>query len=619
MQDPQRPAIRGVADIEAIESMPYAQWAGAGSTYDLLRQSAAATPDAAALLYAQDAASPESLLRWSFAELLRDVRRAANLLRSLGVRRGSPVALLVPHVPAAQVALWGAQLAGCAFPINYLLNAEHIAQLLRAAGARVVVALGPCAELPIHETARRAADLAGGVEHLLVVDPDEAQPAADSFQARARAMPDDWPDAEAPGPADLAALYHTGGTTGLPKLLRHTHANEVHTSRAATAYYGFGAGDRILNGFPLFHVAGAFVYGLSCLAAGGGLFIPTLTGLRNAQFVRHAWTWLEHCEVTHLGCVPTALAALLTAPRAPGQASRLRLALTGGSPLPNELAVRFERDTAIPVRNIFGMTECAGIVSIEPAGAPRMPGSVGLRLPYTEVAAIPLDDAGAPRVTRRLGPGQTGMLALRGPHVSPGYLDASRNAGTFTEDGWLLSGDLGHVDADGRLYITGRAKDLIIRSSHNIDPGLIEDAFIAHPSVQACAAVGEPDSYAGELPVVFVALRPGAQVSPEALLRAVAPTIAEPPAVPKRVIVLDELPMTPVGKIFKPALRAAAAERKVRELLAAAVPGVACTVAARDRGGRIAVAVALPAGASPGAARAARAAVAELPVAVEFD
>lgn len=612
-------AIASLADIEAIESQPWSEWASARSTYDLLRQAAAKSPDAPALLYTESADSFDSLRTWSFGQLVREVRQAAQLLRSLGVARGSPVALLSPHTPSAQVALWGAELAGCAFPVNFLLNAEHIAQLLRAAGARVVVALDESPGLPVARSARRAAELAGCVEHIVWIDPSESSPAADSFQTRLRAQPDAWPEEESPGPDDLAALFHTGGTTGLPKLLRHTHANQIHTSRAATAFYDFGAGDRMLNGFPLFHVAGAFVYGLSCLAAGGAVFIPTLTGFRNAEFVRRAWSWFDHCELTHLGCVPTTLAALLTSQRRPREAARLRLALTGGSPLPPELAARFERDTGIPVRSILGMTECAGIVSIEPAVAPRVPNSVGLRLPYTEVAAIPLDDATAPRIARRLPPGESGVLALRGPHVSPGYRDPSRNAGTFTEDGWLLSGDLGHVDAEGRVFITGRAKDLIIRSSHNIDPGLIEDAFCAHPAVLACAAVGEPDAYAGELPVAFVSLKPGARLAGEDLLRAVAPSIAEPPAVPRRVVVLDEMPMTPVGKIFKPALRAQAAERKLRELLAAAAPGLDLAIDAQDRGGRVTAQVRLPAGCPPGLAERLRPAVAELPIAVEFE
>jgi fatty-acyl-CoA synthase len=175
-------------------------------------------------------------------------------------------------------------------------------------------------------------------------------------------------------------------------------------------------------------------------------------------------------------------------------------------------------------------------------------------------------------------------MVVKGPHVSPGYSDPARNGGMF-EGGWLVSGDLGHVDAQGAIHITGRAKDVIIRGSHNIDPGLVEDAFLAHPAVALCAVVGEPDAYAGELPVAFVTLKPGQQIEAAQLLAQVAPTVYERPATPKRVTVLQALPVTAVGKIYKPALRLAAIETKLAEML---VPlGAPVTVAGEDRGGKL--------------------------------
>jgi fatty-acyl-CoA synthase len=152
------------------------------------------------------------------------------------------------------------------------------------------------------------------------------------------------------------------------------------------------------------------------------------------------------------------------------------------------------------------------------------------------------------------------VLRVRGPNVGPGYTDSRRNAGTF-EGGWLVSGDLGHVDAQGRVFVTGRAKDLIIRSSHNIDPGSIEEALLMHPAVQMAAAVGEPDEYAGEVPVAFVVLKPGAGVDATELARFAAERIAERPAVPKRIDVLPALPMTAIGKVYKPGLRLQVAAR----------------------------------------------------------
>ena len=223
-----------------------------------------------------------------------------------------------------------------------------------------------------------------------------------------------------------------------------------------------------------------------------------MLGFRDPAFVARAWPLLAHHKATHLGCVPTTIATLLQKYdqfEQPQSLSAERI-LTGGSPLPAQLAEAMELKTGIPVRNIFGMTECAGVVSVEPAGQPRKPGSVGFALPGSQVRAIPIEsDLDRPLVFCEAG--ETGVLCLKGPHVSPGYLDEQLNRGTFTADGWLVSGDLGHVAPDGRIFLTGRAKDLIIRSGHNLDPQAIEEAFMAHEAVAVCAAVGRRDVLCG--------------------------------------------------------------------------------------------------------------------------
>lgn len=562
-----RHEITSSHDLELIRQQPYDTTVPFRSTAGLLAYSASTYGDAPAI-YFQETASPDDVpLQWSFQQFHDQCIQAANLFRSLGVRENEPVALLVPHIPSALFALWGAQMAGCAFPINYLLTAEHIAELLRKTNTRVVVTLGASEALSINAEARRACELAGCIEHILEIDPDERNPGPESFQRQLAQQPRTG-HFEAELHLDrTAALFHTGGTTGLPKILRHTHRNEVHTSWFGASYYDMKPGDLILNGFPIFHVAGTFVYGLAPLAAGVALFLPTLTGMRNQAFVKNIWAFAERDAITHFGCVPTVLSAFLGVPKTAGQAARVRWALTGGSPLPQELALTFEKQCQIPIRNIFGMTECSGLVSIEPCLAPRRPGSVGIGLPYSTVTAIPLETASNKTLTEFCKPGETGIVVIRGPHVSPGYLDPVHAKGTFTDDGWLISGDLGHIDEDGYIYLTGRSKDLIIRSGHNIDPGLIEEAFMKLPQVSTCAAVGEPDSYAGELPVVFVTLKEGLATTPAELLASAAPYIPERPALPKRVLILDKMPTTPVGKIFKPTLRAMAAKEKVSELI----------------------------------------------------
>lgn len=572
-----------LADIERLERTPLAQTAPHRSPYALIRAAAQRFPEREAFTFLPDAALDTPPVRTTYAALLGQIHRAANLFRALGVGPDDAVALLAPNTPEAHAVLWGAQLAGRVCPINYLLQPEHIAALLKAANARVLVALGPNSELavwPVAEQVVRHHDVPLLQLRVGPGDGPQRVPVLQELLATQSDVLGFEPDLN---PDRVVALFHTGGTTGAPKLAQHTQGNEAHTAWFAHAYYDVDEHAVEINGFPLFHVAGAFVYGLALLAVGARQVLPTLSGMRNAGFVQRYWRFCEREGVTHLACVPTVLASVMAVPVDANMAS-VRAAYTGGSPLPSELAQRFEAATGIPVRNILGMTECAGLVSIEPLRGPRTPGSAGLRLPYTEVHAVPWRDAEA-KLDERCAAGETGVLVLRGPHVSPGYTDAARNAGLF-EQGWIVSGDLGHLDDAGRIHITGRAKDVIIRGSHNIDPGLVEDAFLAHPDVALCAVVAEPDAYAGEVPVAFVTLKPGATLGAEALLTAVAPQVYERPAVPKRVVLLEALPMTAIGKVFKPELRLRAIEIKLAESLREWAPGVSARVQAQERGGR---------------------------------
>jgi fatty-acyl-CoA synthase len=563
--------FRGLADIEALERTPYEEAIHARTTYGLIARAAERFAERTAFTYLPDGELATAPERITYSQLLANIHRAANLFRRLGVGPDDAVAILAPNIPSTQYALWGAQLAGRACPINFMLQPDHVGALLEASGAKVVVALGPNAELDVWSAVQKVPGLAGRTvlriggdfEHALAREPDALQ-----FDPQL-------------APERIAALFHTGGTTGAPKLVQHTHGNEAHTGWFAHRFYGFDEHTVEVNGFPLFHVAGAFVYGLALLAIGATQVLPTVTGMRNAAFLRHYWKFCEREGVTALACVPTILANLCNLP-VDADISRVQVAYTGGSPLPTELAQRFEKTLGIAVRNILGMTECAGLVSIEPFHAPRVPGSAGLRLPYTEVKIAPWAGADV-QLDAQCATGETGVVVLRGPHMSPGYTDAARNAGMF-ERGWLVSGDLGHADAQGYLHVTGRAKDVIIRGSHNIDPGLVEDAFLAHPAVAMCAVVAEPDPHSGEVPAAFVTLKPGVVAVGEAVLAEVAPQVYERPAVPKRVVVLEALPTTAVGKVYKPALRLRATELKLQEVLAAAAPGVALQVRAREKG-----------------------------------
>ncbi len=553
-------AIREPEDLERIESMPYEEYLPHPTVWHALEHSARTWGARPALTYITSADPAADPLRWTYAEFVAQVRRAANLFRSVAGDAPPRVAMLLPNIPQAWFTLFGAETAGVLCPINYLLGPEHVAELVAATGANILVALAPHDELDLSDRVAAVRRACPGLRRVFLVGPGAGE---EDFDSAVASQSGDALDFPPPDRRDaLAALFHTGGTTGRPKLAQHAQGNQLHAALGAAQMYGMQAGDVMVNGFPLFHVAGSFVYGLSTLMVGAELVLPTLLGMRNKAFVERYWEFVDKHQITWLAGVPTVMSTLMSSTPEAHQLRSARAMLTGGSPLPDELAENFERKFGIPVRNIFGMTECAGVISIEPVGGARVRGSCGLPLPYTRVRAI--DAAG-----RALPAGETGVLCVQGPTVGPGYTEPQRNAGTF-EDGWLITGDLGHVDADGRVYITGRAKDVIVRSGHNIDPRLIEDALLRHPAVQMAAAVGEPDEYAGELPVAYVVLHPGATADPAELAASSQQHIPERPAYPKRVEIVEALPLTGVGKVFKPALRMAAIQRAMQDRLARA-------------------------------------------------
>jgi len=258
--------------------------------------------------------------------------------------------------------------------------------------------------------------------------------------------------------------------------------------------------------------------------------------------------------------------------------SSLRYAVVGASPLPKAVRDGFEAATGIQLIEGYGLTEATCATALSFPGRPR-PGSVGQRLPYQDVKVV---EVAADGEWVDLPPGQVGVLTIGGPTVFPGYVvDQGPDVPLLDglgklRDGWLDTGDMARVDDDGFVYLTGRAKDLIIRGGHNIDPATIEETLLAHPAVTDAQAVGRPDLHSGEVPVAFATLVPGATTTAEELLAWAAVHVAERAAAPKAVTVLDTIPVTLVGKPFKPALRAKATREAVAEALrdVAGVTGV---------------------------------------------
>jgi fatty-acyl-CoA synthase len=288
-------------------------------------------------------------------------------------------------------------------------------------------------------------------------------------------------------------------------------------------------------------------------------------GWRNPNAVKNIWALTARFKVEAFSSVPTVLAAALGIPPGDADISSLKFAAGGGSAIPVAVGSAIQERFKLPVLEVYGMTETASVHTIAYASRPIRLGSVGLPLPYSRVRVVKLDAEG--RYERDCAADEIGVVAMAGPGVFSGYLNDVHNKGAFVEPGWVNSGDLGRLDADGYLWITGRAKDLVIRGGHNIDPAPIEDIMFQHPAVGFAAVVGQPDAYAGELPVGYVQLRPGATVAPGELESWVRERTPERAAVPVQVIAIDPMPLTGVGKVFKPKLRWDAAERVFTRLL----------------------------------------------------
>jgi fatty-acyl-CoA synthase len=578
------PTYGGPGDLAAIEEVPLSARGLPPTTYRLLARAARLWPDRVAVSVLPNAARWQEPVARTFATLLADVHRDANVLHSLGVRRTDAVALLSPNCDELITATLAAQLAGIAAPINSGLSVQDAVELLRLSGARVLVAAGPDRAPEVWDNARTMARQAG-IKTLLALRPTGGGAApvelvplrgvrVDHLSALAAHESRDAYVGEPPRATDLAALFHTGGTTGTPKLAAHTHANEVSDAWMIAAIGVLDSDSVAFAGLPLFHVNALVVTLLAPLFKGQRVVWAGPLGYRDPRLLADFWKIVERYRVAFMSGVPTIYAALADRP-VDADISSLRFALVGASPLPPAVRERFESTTGVSLLEGYGLTEgtCASARSFldHPVA-----GAVGQRLPYQQLKTVEITADGDEVECRT---GQVGVLTIAGPTVFPGYVVGRGPDGPVLDGlgrlrhGWLDTGDLAWLDGDGFVHLAGRAKDLIIRGGHNIDPAVIEDALMAHPAVSAAHAVGRPDVHAGEVPVAFVTLVPGAEATAPELCAWSALRVPERAAAPRSVTVLDVLPVTHVGKPFKPALRALAARDAVADALRA-VPGV---------------------------------------------
>lgn len=581
--------VQTLDDIESLERVPLSERDLASSTYEALRQAAEYTPQAPALSFFADAADFKRTYEWNYSQLFADITRAANAFHDLGIKPGEVLAFILPNLPETHFTIWGGEAAGIVMAINPLLEARQMAGLLNAAKVSVVVTLAPTAGSDLWPKLSSQLDQLPTLRSVVWVsmEPYVAEPVRGALKAVALKerglhrgiVIHDWQSLMNTQPHthlksgrqirqdDCSSYICTGGTTGLPKIAARTHGSEVFNAWAVSAHLQPRSGGQVIFcGLPLFHVNGQLVTGLTPWTQGDHVILGTPQGYRGEGVIPRFWEMVEHFGINLFSGVPTVYAALLQNEWQGRDLSSLRFAMCGAAPMPAELFREFERRTGVKILEGYGLTEGACVSSINPPHGERRIGSIGIRIAYQNMRAVLLDDSG--EYLRDADVDEIGLITISGPNLFEGYLEERHNQGLWIDiDGqrWLNTGDLGRQDAQGYFWLTGRKKELIIRGGHNIDPKQIEEALQAHPAVALAAAIGSPDAYSGEVPVAYVQLRPGHTCNAEELESFAQLNISERAAVPKRIEILETLPLTAVGKIFKPALQQREIARVVQQ------------------------------------------------------
>lgn len=461
----------------------------------------------------------------TYAQLELRARAFASLLAERGVKRGDVVAIMLPNSVAFVVALFGSWLAGAAVtPVNPTFTAREFDYQVTDAHAVVVVGALP----------------AGSEVDVPLVS------AAEVVAASGDDKPFTW---DSIAPDDIALIIYTSGSTGRPKGVLLDHNNLTHMATMIAAQNELTVNDHCLLILPLFHVNSICASLLASLSAGAQ--VTLLERFDPDTFIDA----VNRLHPTYFSAVPAILARLVEQPAdREFDTSSLRFALCGAAPASLELLAKCEQRFGIAILEGYGLTEGTCASAANPLSGLRKQGTVGPALAGQRI--IVADAEGNP-----VPVGERGEVLISGPTVMRGYLNNPEATAAAIRDGWLHTGDVGILDADGYLTLVDRLKDMIIRGGENIYPKEIEAMLATHPSVLESAVVGIPDDTYGELPYAQVVLDPNAPPVTSDELLAHARTGLTKVKVPVAIEIVADLPRNPVGKIDKPGLRRLLAER----------------------------------------------------------
>ena len=572
-----------IQDTIAIESeMPWAERDVPKTLYELLSNTKAKNANGNAVTFQLLSGPTDKAETLTWAELHARTCQVANMFRDLGVGENDVVACILPNCNETVLTLLGGAIAGIINPINPLLEPEQIGAILRETKAKVVVTLKAFPKTDVAQKTAEAVRHAPCVNTVLEVDlnryltppkswivplvrpknPGGHHADVLDFNKTMRKYPRELAFADSKGDR-VAAYFHTGGTTGMPKVAQHRYSGIIYNGwLGGTLLYQ--PEDNVICPLPLFHVFACHVILMAVITAGAHVVFPTPAGYRGDGVFDNFWKLIERWKITFIITVPTAISAMMQRP-VNADISSVKTSFSGSAPLPLELFKRFESASNVTIVEGYGLTEATCLVSVNPVDGQKKVGSVGIRFPYCDVR-IYREVNGEPV---ECAPDEVGEICVSNPGVNAPdtYTEPDKNKKLYYYGKYLRTGDLGRIDKDQYIWITGRAKDLIIRGGHNIDPAEIEEALLAHHDVAFAGAIGQPDVHAGEIPCAYVELVAGATATAEDLMKHCKVHVHERAAQPKFIEVLDELPKTAVGKVFKPDLRKRAITRVYNQAL----------------------------------------------------
>lgn len=460
----------------------------------------------------------------------------AGALAELGIKRGDIVAAIMPNSPAVPVTFMGIFKSGAVFlPVVFGLSAPEIRYILEDSRAIAVIT-----NMELYPKIAEAANGLSTIKHIIITGGETLPSGTVSFDTMLSGGSAAF-EMAVMGPDDTAVLMYTSGTTGFPKGVMLSHRNIGSNLEDGLPSWPTDRSDVYLVPLPLNHIYGMLMVN-ECNITGAHLIIHKWFDpeLALSSITRH--------KVTQFVGVPTMLIKFLETynPKKHNLTS-IRRWISAAAPLSLETLKAVEQTLGGSLYQGYGMTETSPTITRQRVGSVVKQGSVGCAITNVEISILDDNDRALPKL-------QEGEICVRGPNVMKGYLNKPQDTAEALKGGWMHTGDMGHLDKDGDLFITGRKKDLIIRGGENISPGAVEEALFTHPAVQEAAVVGIPDALYGEEVKAFVVLHSGASVSEEELINHCLKTLPRFKA-PKTIAFITELPRNTVGKVLKRELR----------------------------------------------------------------